>query len=170
MIKLSQLTLAELERLRRNIKIRISQCSSTYDSQFRNFQEQQRLVEEEMDKRYTKYRIIELENNKGLLNKNNTQSKIEQFKDELKQKSKEEINKGFEEFKQATLTIDKSMLPDNYYEIISSSISERNKELNVDKIQSLDDVKRVLKFLKITAVDNGIIRSNGFEEVRDLFD
>lgn len=46
----------------------------------------------------------------------------------------------------------------------------REKYLNVDKIKDLDDVKRVLKFLKIKAIDDGIMQTNGFEEVRDLFE
>ena len=44
------------------------------------------------------------------------------------------------------------------------------KSLNIDKIKTLDDVKRVLKFLDITAnVGNGITQ-NGYGEVKDLFE
>ena len=41
--------------------------------------------------------------------------------------------------------------------------------LNVDKIQTLDDVKRVLKFLRIEAVTSDTICPNGWNEVKDLF-
>lgn len=44
------------------------------------------------------------------------------------------------------------------------------KPLNIDKIQSLDDVKRVLKFLNIEVeLQEGLTRK-GFEEVKDLFE
>jgi hypothetical protein len=44
------------------------------------------------------------------------------------------------------------------------------KPLNIDKIKTLDDVKRILKFLNIEVeMHEGIIR-NGFEEVKDLFE
>lgn len=43
------------------------------------------------------------------------------------------------------------------------------KTLNVDKIKDLDDVKRVLKFMNITA-KTGAIQSNGYNEVKDLFE
>lgn len=50
------------------------------------------------------------------------------------------------------------------------STQPREKYLNVDKIKDLEDVKRVLKFLKIKAIDDGVIQTNGFEDVKDLFE
>lgn len=44
------------------------------------------------------------------------------------------------------------------------------KCLNVDKIKDIEDIKRILKFLNIKVVSNGVIESNGFNEVRDLFE
>lgn len=50
------------------------------------------------------------------------------------------------------------------------STQPREKYLNVDKIKDLEDVKRVLKFLKIKAIDDGVVQTNGFEDVKDLFE
>jgi hypothetical protein len=44
------------------------------------------------------------------------------------------------------------------------------RTLNVNNIKNLEDVKRILKFLNITAYDGVIGMSYGFEEVRDLFE
>ena len=44
------------------------------------------------------------------------------------------------------------------------------KRLNADKIKTIEDVKRVLNYLNITAeVGNGLARQ-GYEEVKDLFE
>ncbi|NFB32678.1 hypothetical protein EXN65_21570 [Clostridium botulinum] len=42
--------------------------------------------------------------------------------------------------------------------------------LNVDKIKSLEDVKRIFKFLNIQVESDNYIQPHGFEEVKDLFD
>lgn len=44
------------------------------------------------------------------------------------------------------------------------------RHLNVDRIKSLEDVKRILKFLNIQVETNNYIQPHGFEEVKDLFD
>lgn len=44
------------------------------------------------------------------------------------------------------------------------------KRLNVDKIKTIEDVKRVLNYLNITVeVGSGLTRQ-GYEEVKDLFE
>lgn len=172
MINLSELSLRELERLRSNIKMRMFHYP-LYDSQYTNLRKQAEVVKNEINKRYGLYSKEAMEKARKLLGYEGeiiekNKKPIETFGDEFKKKSKEEIDKGFEDFKQTTTKIDKSMMPDEYYKLISTT--DGVKYLNVDKIQTLDDVKRVLKFLKITAVDNGVITTNGFEEVRDLFE
>jgi len=42
--------------------------------------------------------------------------------------------------------------------------------LNTDKIKTLDDVKRILKFLNISATTSETVLPNGWEEVKDLFE
>ncbi|MGO5072362.1 hypothetical protein ACTQ4K_00175 [Clostridium sporogenes] len=42
--------------------------------------------------------------------------------------------------------------------------------LNVDKIKSLEDIKRIFKFLNIQVEADNYIQPHGFEEVKDLFD
>lgn len=42
--------------------------------------------------------------------------------------------------------------------------------LNVDKITSIEDVKRVLNFLNITVKIGTLTQPNGYETVRDLFE
>ncbi|HDK7194872.1 TPA: hypothetical protein PTV74_003179 [Clostridium botulinum] len=44
------------------------------------------------------------------------------------------------------------------------------RQLNVDKIKSLEDVKRIFKFLNIQVEADNYIQPHGFEEVKDLFD
>lgn len=144
-----------------------------YDSQYTNLRKQAEIVKNEINKRYGLYSKEAMEKARKLLGYEGEiiekdKKPIETFRDEFKKKSKEEIDKGFEDFIQTTTKIDKSMLPDEYVKLISTTYDV--KYLNVDKIQTLDDVKRVLKFLKITAVDNGVITTNGFEEVKYLFE
>lgn len=163
MIKLSDLSLRELHRLRKNIKMKMFHHPS-YDSQYTNLGKQAEVVKDEINKRYGVYSNHNIEKARKLLDYKGEEIEknkkpIETFRDEFKKKSKEEIDKGFENFKQTTAKLDKSILE-----------TDCVKYLNVDKIQSLDDVKRVLKFLKITAVDNENISTNGFEEVRYLFE
>lgn len=102
--------------------------------------------------------------------------------DEIREKRKEEstisisdnmINKEIDRSSELDLKIDeeKIKLRDIVRNTtISSAIEHQEKHLNVDKILSLEDVKRVLKFMNIKAVDDGVLQSQGFEEVRDLFE
>lgn len=57
---------------------------------------------------------------------------------------------------------------------IAKNIESNNlpvvKRLNVNKIQDLNDVKRILNFLNITVETDGIMEPNGYDEVRDLFE
>lgn len=127
------------------------------------------------------YKKIGLSNKKQLdeiredNKKGSTKENLKEFKEEFKSKTKEEINKQFEDFKESTipdLKIDDEKIRDIIRNTIisSSTIERQEKHLNVDKIVSLEDVKRVLKFLKIKAIDDGVIQTSGFEEVRDLFE
>lgn len=42
--------------------------------------------------------------------------------------------------------------------------------LNIDKITSLDDVKRILDFLHIEVSTDGIVYPCGYDNVKDLFE
>lgn len=57
---------------------------------------------------------------------------------------------------------------------IAKNIESNNlpvvKRLNINKIQDLNDVKRILNFLNITVETDGIMEPNGYDEVRDLFE
>lgn len=123
----------------------------------------------------------QLDENMNILNeirednkKGSTKENLKEFKEEFKSKTKEEINKQFEDFKESTipdLKTDDGKIRDIIRNAtLSSTIERQEKHLNVDKIVSLEDVKRVLKFLKIKAIDDGVIQTSGFEEVRDLFE
>lgn len=104
----------------------------------------------------------------GLFKKEETREKIDEFREEMEQmKDKHQRMIEFEESALKDMKID-SVEIDNI--IANATIGPVEKYLNVDKITSLEDVKRVLKFLKIKAVDDGIVQSHGFEEVRDLFE
>lgn len=59
----------------------------------------------------------------------------------------------------------KNSIP-NIDEIIMTS----PKKLNINKIKDLEDVKRILEFMDIKAIDDGRLISHGFEKVKDLFD
>jgi hypothetical protein len=50
------------------------------------------------------------------------------------------------------------------------SIIPTYKKLNTNKIKDIEDIKRVLEFLNITAIDDGHMQSHGFEKVKDLFE
>lgn len=76
---------------------------------------------------------------------------------ELQNKTSDEKEKEFQEFKEPLLNVNLNNLT-------------TTKTLKVDRINSLDDVKRLLKFLNITVEADGYIEPNGYDEVRDLFD
>lgn len=48
--------------------------------------------------------------------------------------------------------------------------SPRTLPLNVNKIKSLNDVKRILEYLNITVTLNGLTAPTGYEKVKDLFE
>lgn len=82
-------------------------------------------------------------------------TKLEDFKNELRNKPLEEKKKEFENFKESISNLNVNNL----------SI----KTLNVDKINSLDDIKRLLRFLNFSIeIDENSVYE-GFEEVKDLF-
>lgn len=116
----------------------------------------------------------QLDENMNILNEIREDNKKGSTKENLKE-FKEEFNKQFGDLKESTipdLKIDDGKIRDIIRNTIisSSTIERQEKHLNVDKIVSLEDVKRVLKFLKIKAIDDGVIQTSGFEEVRDLFE
>ncbi len=81
---------------------------------------------------------------------------LEEFKINLKNKSKEETAKEFQSFNESIhINLDKI-----------STI----RTLNVDKIKDISDVRRILKFLDIKVEEDGMTEPNGYDEVRDLFE
>ena len=176
-VNVSILSTEELIRLRKELKKELFSYS-THEPEFTKIQNQIEALKNEINKRYIQYpdskvKVEKISNYEGVVDEESVteekeeKNKLEIFREELSTKSKEEIDKAFENFKEDKLDI--SMLPSEYMDMTTIEMN-KVKCLNVDKIQSLDDVKRVLKFLKITAVDNGVITTDGFEEVRDLFE
>lgn len=104
----------------------------------------------------------------GLFKKEETIEKIDEFREEMKQmKDKRQRMIEFEETTLKEIQVDSAKIDSIIANTITGPVE---KYLNVDKIQSLEDVKRVLKFMNIKVVDDGVVQSIGFEEVRDLFE
>lgn len=158
-VEISVLSTEELVRLRKELKKGLF-TYSTDEPEFTKIQNQIELLKDEINKRnlqvFPDIKVEKISNYEEVIDEEpviEEKNKLEIFRDELSKKSKEEIDKAFGEF-------------------IDFTTVEMNKvkSLNVDKIKSLEDVKRVLKFLNITATDNGVVTTSGFEEVRDLFE
>lgn len=60
-----------------------------------------------------------------------------------------------------------SILSDSIPDGIDLAITHR---FNVEKVSSINDIKRILKFLQITATTTSKTAPNGWEEVKDLFE
>lgn len=173
-VNISILSTEELVRLRKELKKELF-TYSTEEPEFTKIQNQIEILKDELNKRYLQAfpgikveRISNYEeviDDESIIEEDKNELKI--FKEELSTKSKEEIDKAFEEFKEDKLDI--SILPEQYIDFTTVEMN-KVKSLNVDKIQSLEDVKRVLKFLNITATDNSVVTTRGFAEVRDLFE
>lgn len=158
-VEISVLSTEELVRLRKELKKGLF-TYSTDEPEFTKIQNQIELLKDEINKRnlqvFPDIKVEKISNYEEVIDEEpviEEKNKLEIFRDELSKKSKEEIDKAFGEF-------------------IDFTTVEMNKvkSLNVDKIKSLEDVKRVLKFLNITATDNSVVTTRGFEEVRDLFE
>lgn len=158
-VEISVLSTEELVRLRKELKKELF-TYSTEEPEFTKIQNQIEILKDELNKRYLQafpgIKVEKISNYEEVIDEEpviEEKNKLEIFRDELSKKSKEEIDKAFGEF-------------------IDFTTVEMNKvkSLNVDKIKSLEDVKRVLKFLNITATDNSVVTTRGFEEVRDLFE
>lgn len=172
-VNISVLSTEELARLRKELKKELF-TYSTDEPEFTKIQNQIEILRGEINKRYSQafpgIKVQKISNYKVVIDEEpviEEKNTLEIFREGLSKKSKEEIDKAFEDFKEDKLDI--SILPKQYMDMTTVEIN-KVKCLNVDKIQSLEDVKRVLKFLNITASDNGIVTSHGFEEVRDLFE
>jgi hypothetical protein len=61
--------------------------------------------------------------------------------------------------------------PKNYITMPSIPVNfPIKKQLNINNIKDLEDVKRVLELLHIEAYWDGITQSDGFDKVKDLFE
>lgn len=174
-VNISILSTEEIVRLRKELKKELF-TYPTDEPEFTKIQNQIEILKNELNKRYLQafpgIKVERVSNYEEVIDdesiiEEEKKNKLKIFREELSTKSKEEIDKAFEEFKEDKLDI--SILPEQYIDFTTAEMN-KVKSLNVDKIQSLEDVKRVLKFLNITATDNGVVTCHGFEEVRDLFE
>lgn len=175
-VNISILSTEELVRLRKELKKELF-TYSTDEPEFTKIENQIEILKDELNKRYLQafpgIKVKKISNyeevidDESIIDEKEKKNELKIFREELSTKSKEEINKAFEEFKEDKLDI--SILPEQYIDFTTVEMN-KVKSLNVDKIKSLEDVKRVLKFLNITATDNSVVTTSGFEEVRDLFE